>query len=136
MKKSQALTILTLCCLITGVMLFSGIFNKVSAQALNKPFISLVSSDSENRYFEVDLKQLPTFFEKAFFLDLLFKDTVVIVQNSNLKNGSMPLICNNKLETAKVKLHIEGFKEKAIKAGIGKSESEKAIFEKQHEKYR
>jgi hypothetical protein len=136
MKNNHALTILTLTCFITGIIMFNGVFKKVSAQDLNKPFISLVSSDTENRYFEVDLKQLPTFFEKAFFLDLLFKDTVVIVQNSNLKNDSMPLICNNKLKTPEVKLHIEGLKAKAIKASIDKSESEKVLFEKQHEKYR
>ena len=111
-------------------------FYQANAQTQPKSFARLVSSDETNRYFEVDLGQLPSFFEKAYFLDITFGDTVVVVQNSSLKNNFLPLLCHTKLETEKVLLHIEDLKDKALKASGSISESEKLIMIKKFEKYR
>ena len=136
MKFAHLLSISHLKLLLSGLFIVCGMFYQANAQTKPKSFVRLVSSDETNRYFEVDLRQLPSFFEKAYFLDNTFRDTVVVVQNSSLKNNFLPLLCHTKLETEKVLLHIQDLKDKVVKASISMSESEKAIMIKKFEKYR
>jgi hypothetical protein len=121
---------------IAGLLIISGIFFQANAQTQPKPFARLVSSDSTNRYFEADLSQLTSFFERAYLLEIIFKDSLVVVQNSNLKNDFLPLLCNNKLETKKVLLHIEDLKAEVKRVSGRMSKSEKDILIKKYEKFR
>jgi len=136
MKISHSSSFPLLTGLLSGMILISIVFNHTYAQAQSKPFVSLVSSDETNRYFDVDLRQLPSFFDKAYFLELIFKDSTVVVQNSSLKNTFLPLSCNCKLETKQVLLRIEGLKTKVIRISASMSASEKAKIVKKFEKYR
>lgn len=136
MKTDRSSSFSLLTGLIFGIILASGILLQASGQTQPKPFARLVSSDETNRYFELDLSQLPSFFEKAYLLDNLFGDSLVVVQNSSLKNEFLPLICNNNLKTEKVLLHLEDLKARVIKAAVSISESEKAIIERKFAKYR
>jgi hypothetical protein len=136
MKIDHLSPVSPLVSLIFGVMLVSGFHFQASAQTQQKPFASLVSSDETNRYFEADLGQLPSFFDKAYFLELIFRDSVVVVTNSSLKNRFLPLLCNDKMGTKQVLLRIDDIKARVIRISESMSESEKAIIVKKFEKYR
>jgi hypothetical protein len=136
MKTNRSSSFSLLLVLIFGIILSCGMLMQASSQTQPKPFARLVSSDETNRNFELDLSQLPSFFEKAYFLDIVFGDSIVVVQNSSLKNDFLPLICNNNLGNEKVITHLEELKTKVINAAASLSESEKAKIVKKFEKYR
>jgi hypothetical protein len=136
MKTNHSPNLTKLAGLITGVIVYCSIFIQANAQTQAKPFVSIVSSDETNKYFEADLSQFPSFLEKAYFLELIFKDSILVVQNSSLKNKFLQLSCNNKLSTEKALLHISDLKSKTIKDSGGMNNSKKAILIKKYEKYR
>jgi hypothetical protein len=136
MKMRHSSPIVMQVCLLFSMLLVSGFITKVNAQTQLKPFTALVSADESNRYFEADLSQLPSFFEKAYFLDLVFKDTIVVVQNSSLKNKLLPFLCNAKYDTKQVLTRMEDIKTSVLKSSASMSESEKSKTIKKFEKYR
>jgi hypothetical protein len=136
MKTARSSSLSLLPGFIFGIILTCGILIQANGQTQPRPFARLVSSDETNRNFELDLSQLPSFFEKAYLLDIIFGDSIVVVQNSSLKNDFLPLICNNKLGTEKVITHLDELKTKVINEAASLTESEKAIIVKKFEKYR
>jgi len=136
MKTNHSPNLTKLVGLITGVIVYCGIFIQANAQSPAKPFVSIVSSDETNKYFEADLSQFHSFFEKAYFLELIFKDSLLVVQNSSLKNKFLQLSCNNKLSTEKALFHISDLKSKTIRDSGEMSKSKKAILVKKYEKFR
>jgi hypothetical protein len=123
--------------LILLIILVSAIAFKSNAQTQEKPFVQMVSSDESNRYFDADLTQLPQFFERACLLDIIFRDSLIVVKNSNISGDYLALLCNNnKVETYKVITHIVDLKAKAQNLSAKLSETEKALMVKKFEKYR
>jgi len=100
------------------------------------PFVTIEGKEDPNTYYLLDLNQLPGFLEKAYLLDLLFKDHSVVVMNSSISGRTLKIASNAKIETAAVIKQIEDYRLQALKAGQVMSESEKTDLLNKYEKYR
>jgi hypothetical protein len=102
----------------------------------SKPFATITSTDATNTYFSADLTLMPTFFERAYFLDAVFSDPKLVVNNSNISGESILLFSNKEYDAAKVLETLQSFHDKAIEAGKTFPPAKKNELLKKYEKFR
>jgi hypothetical protein len=101
-----------------------------------QPVAVVVSTDENNNNISVDLTRIPDFFGRAYLLDLLFSDPVLVVNNSNISGPSLELFSNKVNDINKVLNALETYYEKAILAEETLNESQKDELSKKYAKYR
>ena len=102
----------------------------------SKSFATITSSDATNTYFSVDLTQMPTFFERAFFLDVVFSDPKLVVNNSKISGASIELFSSKEYDSAQVFATLQSYYEKAIAAGKNFPTEKKNELLKKYEKFK
>ena len=116
---------------------FTGKAQKANSNnSATKAFAVIKSVDNTNTYFTADLMQLPTFFEKAFFLDLIFSDNQLVVDKSILSGASIELFSSLEHDPSAVLVSLKAYQEKAIEAETNFSAEKKAELLKKYDKFR
>jgi hypothetical protein len=133
-KKTNFLNLL-------GMLVFSlpaFVFGQQAANVGNasKAFATITSTDATNTYFSADLTKMPSFFECAYFLDVVFSDPNLVVNNSNISGTSIALFSSKEYDSAKVLESLESYYKKAIAAGKDFSSAQKEELLKKYEKFR
>jgi len=124
-----------------GMLVFSlpaFVFGQQAANVGNasKAFATITSTDATNTYFSADLTQMPSFFERAYFLDAVFSDPKLVVNNSNISGTYIALFSSSEYDSAKVIETLESYFNKAIDAGKNFSSAKKNELLKKYEKFR
>ncbi len=107
-----------------------------TVSSASKAFATITSTDATNTYFSADLTQMPTFFERAYFLDAVFSDPKLVVNNSNISGTSIALFSSKEYDSAKVLESLESYYKKAIAAEKDFSLAKKDELLKKYEKFR
>ncbi len=102
----------------------------------SKSFATITSSDATNTYFSVDLTQMPSFFERAYFLDVVFSDPKLVVNNSNISGSSIELLSSKEYDSAQILETLQTYSEKAIAAGKSLSPAKKNELLRKYEKFK
>ncbi len=100
------------------------------------PFVTVVSTDDLNIYISIDLTRLPGFFERAYMLDLIYADSKIVVNKTDISGPALEVFSNKINDTGPILKSIESYRAKAISAGISLSESQKKDLMKKYDKYR
>jgi len=133
-KKTSFLCLAAILVLILPAFVFGQ--QTASAGNASKAFASITSTDATNTYFSADLTQMPTFFERAYFLDAVFSDPKLVVNNSNISGTSIALFSSKEYDSAKVLETLESYYKKAIAAEKDFSSVKKDELLKKYEKFR
>jgi hypothetical protein len=130
-------TIINLTLLCTLVIPFT-VFSQQAKSALisEHPIAVVVSTDAVKNNITVDLTGMPDFFDRAFLLDLLFSDPMLVVNNSSIAGPSLELFSDRLNDTSQVLKSLETYYNKALSAGKTLSENQKKELMKKYEKYR
>jgi hypothetical protein len=99
-------------------------------------FATLKSADEVNNYFLVDMTTFPGFFEKAYFLDLIFADSKLVVNNSNISGSTLELFSDRINDTEQLLKSLEEYCKKALSASTILKENEKQELVAKYNKYR
>lgn len=102
----------------------------------SKSFATITSSDATNTYFSADLTQMPTFFERGFFLDAVFSDPKLVVNNSKISGATIELFSSKEYDSEQVLETLQSYYEKAIAAGKNFPTDKKNDLIKKYEKFR
>ncbi len=120
------------------VLLPFSVFSQQSNNGINteNAFASLTKSDETNNYIRLDMTSLPGFFERAYLLDLIFADSKLVVNNTNISGASMELFSNKINNPVQLLKSLESYRDKAITAGSSLNEEQKNDLLKKYDKYR
>jgi hypothetical protein len=99
-------------------------------------FSTDVSSDQVNIYFSADLLQLPVFFERAFFLQLVFADTKMVVNNSNISGATLEIFSSRENDPVQIKASLEVYRNQALEAEKNMPADQKKELVNKYEKFR
>ncbi|MFZ4547246.1 MAG: hypothetical protein ACOYN4_07420 [Bacteroidales bacterium] len=133
-KKTSFIYLAAILVLILPVFVFGQ--QATTAGNASKAFVTITSTDATNTYFSADLTQMPTFFERAYFLDAVFSDPKLVVSNSNISGTSIALFSSKEYDSAKVLETLESYYKKAIAAEDDFSSVKKDELLKKYEKFR
>ncbi len=97
---------------------------------------SLIKSDETNNYIQLNLTTLPGFFERAYLLDLIFADSKLVINNTNISGPSLELFSNKINDPVQLLKSLESYRDKAITAGSSLNEVQKKDLLKKYDKYR
>lgn len=133
-NKKAIRVVFSLLMLLLPFSVFSQQSNNVTIT--EKAFASIKSSNEANNYFLLDLTSLPGFFERAYLLDLIFADSKLVVNNTNISGPSLELFSDRINDPAQLLKSLESYREKAIVAGTSLNEEQKQDLLTKYNKYR
>lgn len=127
--------------ILAGLLMFiqiSCIFGQEPGKSDNtvNSFVLIRQTDETRTELELDLNQLPGFFERAYLLELIFQDPTVVVVETNLSLDRLPLVAVSGKELEAVVAVLETFKNKAVEAGRVLPPAKKEEMMKKYEKFR
>ncbi len=85
--------------ILTGIFLLFSPFIGSAQQNTSKThpevaFASIIATDQTNTYFTADLTQLPAFFERAYLLELIFSDSKLVTNETNISGSTLELFAS------------------------------------------
>lgn len=124
MKKVLVLMIvMTITCGLFAQQSNSGI--KKNCEVDLKTYYKLTNSDANNYYYQIDFSKFTTKFEKNYFMNLIYKNSVLVSIDSDLSKAKMNLIANIFHSEQKIIENIEDVIFKTVNANSTFTELEK-----------
>jgi hypothetical protein len=126
--------------ILTGLLfLFFSTFS--SAQDLGmkypsvKSFVTVSGTEDNQRFFNLDLTEMPDKIERAFLLEYIFADPTVVIVRTDISGDVLQLISNVENAPELIVGHLETYKVKALAAAKELSPDSRNELLKKYEKY-
>jgi hypothetical protein len=112
-------------------------FRKKYEQAnFDGKFAILAETDETNNYFIADFSQLPSKFEKVFFLNLVFKNDKLVNIDSDVTQVKIWFLASKRYQQKEILAIFDRLKEKTTSAGKSFTEPEKEQWLLKNDKYK
>ena len=127
--------------ILAGLLVFLLPFSVIGQQVASKvvpakAFATVVSYDATNTYFSADLSCFSSFFERAWFLELVFADPQMVVNNSKITGESFDVFSSREYDSALMLEKLHAYRVQAIEAGKSTPASQKKELLVKYEKYK
>ncbi len=99
-------------------------------------FCVLAVDDGENNYYVTDLTKLPSRFERIYFLNLVYKEKIVVNIDPDIDNEQMWFKAFDITAEEEVICLINDLKDEALEANAQFSDEERSTWLEQYDKYK
>ena len=99
-------------------------------------FSVLAISDATNNYYIADFTQLPSMFEKVWFMEQIFKDNQVVNIDGDLEHHQIWFMAKKGVSSAIVEDYLSALKKKCLEKSSQLTEAEKTEWMKKNNKYK
>lgn len=98
--------------------------------------VSLLSNDGAYSYYRIDLQSIPGFFERSYLLDLLFADSKVLIDKTDISANYLDVRVSRDEEKTVVVSQLDAYLVQSKEMGEKTSEADKKELVKKYNKYK
>lgn len=98
--------------------------------------VSLLSNDGAYSYYRIDLQSIPGFFERSYLLDLLFADSKVLIDKTDISSNYLDVRVSREEDKIVIVNQLEVYLAKSKEMGEKTPEADKKELVKKYNKYK